>query len=83
MLTKPSKVPLLAMLGSLLALIAALAWGAMFGFPEPDATPEKSAQLQLHAKLSGWFMLLAVIGFAASCLALLRGAFKAKRSGTP
>jgi hypothetical protein len=72
MLNKTTRPALLTMLGSLVAFVAAMAWGALFGFPEPDASPEMAARLQFHASLSGWFMLLAVIVFLASFVAFVR-----------
>jgi len=79
MLNKQMKLALLIMLGSLVAFTAAMAWGVMFGFPEPDASPEEAARLQFHASLSGWFMLLTFIVFAASCMDLVRRWFQARK----
>jgi hypothetical protein len=62
---------LMAMLGSLVVFFAAVLWGVYFGFPEPDAVAEKSAQLRFHASLSGWLALIAIASFAVACIALL------------
>jgi hypothetical protein len=47
----------MAMLAALLGFVGAVVWGAVFAFPEPDASPEKAAQIQLHARASGWVMI--------------------------
>ena len=83
MLRKPITRPLLAMAGSLLALLSAAAWGASFGFPEPDASPEKSAHLAFHASVAGWSMLVAGGAFVASCVVFLRALRSAGKHSVP
>ena len=74
-----SRLAVLAMLGSIVAFAVAAGWGALFGFPEPDASPEKAASLQWHANLAGWLMLLAVIVIAASCGTLAWSRLRARK----
>jgi hypothetical protein len=62
-----TKSSLLAILGSLLAFLAAAVYGSMLGFPAPDANPAEAVRLQFHANLSGWLMLTSVIAFVISC----------------
>lgn len=69
---------LLAMFFSALTFLAAVAWGVAFAFPEPDASPAQSAQLQLHANISGALMFLSVLVFA-SALTLLVWRWLARR----
>jgi hypothetical protein len=54
-------------MGLALALfIAAAVWGALFAFPEPDASAEQAARMQVHASISGWAMIASLfIGLAA------------------
>jgi FtsH-binding integral membrane protein len=54
-------------LGLALALfIAAATWGAMFAFPEPDASAEDAARMKVHASIAGWAMVASLfIGLAA------------------
>lgn len=73
------RLALLAMLASLCTIAAAAAWGAYFGFPEPDASPQKSLQLQLHADLAGWVMLAGLIAFTVSCVAFGLAWFRTKK----
>jgi formate hydrogenlyase subunit 3/multisubunit Na+/H+ antiporter MnhD subunit len=70
---------LLAMLASLCTIAAAAAWGVYFGFPEPDASPQKSSQLQRHADIAGWVMLAGLIAFTVSCVAFGLAWFRTKR----
>lgn len=68
-MNRSTRSALITLLGSLAALLAATAWGTYFGFPEPGASAEESAQLQFHARVSGWLMLLSSIVFMSSCIA--------------
>jgi hypothetical protein len=78
---------LLAMIGSVGAFLAAVAWGVKFAFPAPNVGPEESATLQLHASISGAVMLLSVLVFAASFVLLvwrwLRGRARGSASSRP
>jgi hypothetical protein len=68
--SQPRRATLLAMTASLLTFIAAAAWGSAFGFPEPDAGPDKAAQLAFRAGVAGGFMLIASTAFTVSCVVL-------------
>lgn len=78
---------LLAMIGSVGAFLAAVAWGVEFVFPAPDAGPEESATLQLHESISGALMRLCTLVFAASFVLLvwrwLRGRARSSASSRP
>lgn len=53
----------MAMFAALVVFILATLWGVLFAFPEPDASPEKAVQMQVHARLSGAFMLASLVLF--------------------
>lgn len=58
------KLTVVAMLLALALMAVAVVWGAVFAFPEPDASGERVSQLQFHARLSGWLMLVSMVLFA-------------------
>lgn len=62
------KPALLAMLSSLVMFVVAMAWGAAYAFPEPDAASVQAGSVALHARLSGWLMFAAVVLFTAAAL---------------
>lgn len=72
-MNRRSKSALLALLPSVVIFVAAVLWGVYFAYPEPDAAPEKAAQIRLHSTLSGWLMLLAAGTFLVSCITLAVG----------
>jgi hypothetical protein len=59
-MTPRTKSSVILILAALVILAAAAAWGAVFAFLEPDASPQRAAQMQLHARASGWVMLGAI-----------------------
>ncbi len=79
MKTPTIKYALWALLLSVMVWVAALFWGAYFGFPEPDASPEKAAQMRWHSTLSGWLMLLAAGTFLLSCVIVVFAYLTRKR----
>jgi hypothetical protein len=56
-MTPRIKSSVIAILAALVTFVAAAVWGAVFAFPELDESPEKAAQMQVHAQASGWVML--------------------------
>ncbi len=62
------RAALIMMLMSTVLFVVAVAWGAAFAFPEPDASGARADSLAFHALLSGWLMFAAVALFAASAL---------------
>jgi len=54
----PVKSSVIAILVALVTFVAAAAIRvAEFAFPEPDASPEEAAQMQMYARVSGWVIL--------------------------
>jgi hypothetical protein len=66
-----TKSSLIAMVAAILVLVAAVVWGVLFAFPEPDASPEEATQLQAHARTAGWVMLGAISLFLVALGRLL------------
>ena len=60
------------MLGGLLGFTLGGLWGAMFGFPYPDASPAETARYQFHATVAGWVMLVSVMAFVIAVALLVR-----------
>jgi hypothetical protein len=59
-MSRSIKSAAMAMLTAVVVFVAAVVWGAVFAFPQPDASPEKAAQLQQHAQATGWVMFGAI-----------------------
>lgn len=74
------RAALLAMLISMVMFVFAVAWGAAYAFPEPDAAGAQAGSLALHARLSGWLMFAAVVLFTASALIVVWRALFPQRS---
>jgi hypothetical protein len=82
LVTPATRSTLLVMAGSVGVFFAAVAWGAVFAFPEPDASVAVSAQLQHHAKLSGALMLLSMFVFATAFVQLVWRWRRARAGGS-
>jgi protein-S-isoprenylcysteine O-methyltransferase Ste14 len=78
-MSRPIQSSAIAMLTAVVVFVAAVVWGAVFAFPQPDASPEKAAQLQQHAQASGWVMFGAILLFLVALCRLLWSWRRARR----
>jgi hypothetical protein len=77
-MTPPVKSSVIAILVALVTFVAAAIWGAEFAFPEPDASPEEAAQMQMYARVSGWVILGSITLFLGGSGRLIWSLSRAK-----